>query len=585
MPLVSTDTNGNNALPDCSVIIPVYNGRDYTRNCIEALLVDESEATFELIVVDNGSTDGVSDYLEQVKGKMLLLSPGRNLGFAAANNLAARSARGKYLVLLNNDTVPEQDWLDSMVELIETDPKIGIVGAKLLYPLNRLVQHAGVVFNDMGNPSHIYERFPEDHPAVNKVRDFQAVTAACMLIKKEIYHQAGGFDEQYINGFEDVDFCFKVRESGWRIVYQPKSVVLHFEGMSKGRHQHETANGMLLWKRWGNKIVPDDREYFAEDGYELIRTGKNNIISPKGVNLTVDMSKARELLKEGRLSEALDIYETCYYQVPHSPVIMHYLVRIYQKRGDLEKAELMLFRLSTVETDRRVLQRLTENTFKSKKYDLVRKFAQGVLEAQTKQDRHSAEAWAIMGDASFKTGDLGRAAEEYNKSLSICSDLSRALIGTGTLALQKGDFTVAMERFNAAQKADPHSSRTILGKGLTYLGLGDKETAIEFIREALMLDPENSWMLTLLTSLLTEIKRYEEADQYLSVYLDLYPDDPPILLARAGVAFADKRYDDSSDILGQVLGIDPNYEAALELKGELDKMDQSRSNLARMATA
>ncbi len=583
MPIVIPNTNGNNVLPDCSVIIPVYNGLDYTRNCIEALLVDENETSFELIVVDNGSTDGVSEYLKQLKDRILLLSPGRNLGFAAANNLAARNARGKYILLLNNDTMPQPGWLDNMVKMLESDAKIGVVGAKLLYPLSRLVQHAGVVFNDTGNPNHIYERFPEDHPAVSKVRDFQAVTAACMLIRSEIYRQVEGFDEQFVNGFEDVDLCFRIRESGWRIVYQPESVVLHYEGMSKDRHKHETTNGILLWQKWGSKIVPDDREYFAEDGYEIQRIGKNNIITPVGINLNKEMNKARELLKDGQLSDALTAYETCYYKVPHSPVIMHYLVQIYQKRGDLDKAELMLLRLSTVETDRRVLQRLAEITFKNRKYELARKIAKGVLSAQTKSDRHSAEALSIMGDASFKMGELDQAADEYNRSLSICSDMSRALIGLGTLALRKGDFTVAMDRFGAALKAAPHSSRAILGKGLTHLGLGDKDTAVDLIREAITLDSENSWMLTLLTSLLTEMKRFAEADFHLCAYLDTYPDDPDILLARAGIAYADKRYDDSRKILGNVLGINPEYQAALELKEELEKVKQPQPKQTRMA--
>ena len=238
MPLVQTKSNADNQIPECSIIIPVFNGLDYTRNCIEALFTDESNSTFELIVVDNGSSDGTEKYLASLQDRIILLSPGENLGFSKANNLAAHHARGKYLVLLNNDTIPQSGWLDCMVETIEKNPEVGVVGAKLLYPLNRLVQHAGVVFNNEGKPYHLYEGFPEEHPAVNKVREFRAVTGACMLIGAGLFREFGGFNEVFINGFEDLDLCFRIRESGYKVVYEPRSVVLHYAEQTNGRHDH-----------------------------------------------------------------------------------------------------------------------------------------------------------------------------------------------------------------------------------------------------------------------------------------------------------------------------------------------------------
>jgi len=257
-----------------SIVIPVFNRIEYTQKCLEALNQNTPGELCEIIIVDNASTDGTEDFLSlltQQHKNVFVFRNHENLGFAKACNQGAKSARGKYLVFLNNDTVPQTGWLEEMVRLVESDDDIGIVGSKLLFP-DGTIQHAGVVVPAGRLPYHIYRKCPGDLPATNKQRDYQIVTAACMLIRKDLFFDVGGFDERYINGCEDIDLCLKVREKKKRVVYNPKSVVIHFEGKTTGRQDNMAFNRLLFLQIWKDKITQDDRDFLKQDGMEIIVT-------------------------------------------------------------------------------------------------------------------------------------------------------------------------------------------------------------------------------------------------------------------------------------------------------------------------
>ncbi|MDY6954037.1 MAG: glycosyltransferase, partial [Thermodesulfobacteriota bacterium] len=227
-------TSQPHATKKCSIIIPAFNQLAYTKQCLEALFKNTPEEMYELIVVDNGSTDGTKAFLTTLGQRATIITNGKNLGFARACNQGARAASGKYLIFLNNDTLPLPCWLEEMVELAERDETVGIVGSKLLFP-DGTIQHAGVVVSGNGLPYHLHRGCPGDMPCANKQRSFQIVTAACMLISRDLFFDIKGFDEGYVNGCEDIDLCLKVGESKRRVVYNPKSVLVHFEGKTEGR--------------------------------------------------------------------------------------------------------------------------------------------------------------------------------------------------------------------------------------------------------------------------------------------------------------------------------------------------------------
>lgn len=243
---------------DFSIVIPVFNRAELTRACLRVLpasIADAGEG--ETIVVDNASTDSTAAVLAEFPWVRVIRNE-RNLGFAAANNQGARIARGEFLVLLNNDTQPQPGWLRAMLA-VAREPDVGAVGARLLFP-NGTIQHAGVVVaaHPFGRATlgayHFAAGARADDPAVRERHDYQAVTGACLVTPRELYATLGGLDEAYWNGYEDVDYCFKVGARGLRVVYEPAAVVVHYESQSGAQRFRKVKwNVALLDDRWRAK--------------------------------------------------------------------------------------------------------------------------------------------------------------------------------------------------------------------------------------------------------------------------------------------------------------------------------------------
>jgi GT2 family glycosyltransferase len=235
---------------DCSIIMPVFNGCELTEQCLTHLAAVTTGPTFEVIVVDNGSTDATGALLAKLGSDVQIIRNDENRGFAIACNQGARAARGRHLVFLNNDTIPLPGWLSPLVGELDSDGHVGVVGSKLLFP-DGSIQHAGVVFDrERPIPYHPFRGLAASDPAANKRRELNCVTGACMAVRADLFTAVGGFDEGFCNGYEDVDFCLRVRQRGFKVVYQPTSVLYHLESQSPGRKDHDAANGRRLLARW-----------------------------------------------------------------------------------------------------------------------------------------------------------------------------------------------------------------------------------------------------------------------------------------------------------------------------------------------
>jgi len=244
----------------CSIIIPVFNQVEYTKQCIEALYKNTPESLFKVIIVDNNSTDGTKKFITDFGKNIQIISNSENLGFAKACNQGAKKASGKFLLFLNNDTVPLPGWLEELLATANADADVGIVGSKLLYP-DGTIQHAGIRFIN-GIPDHPYRNFPGDHPEANVAKELDMVTGACLLIKKDVFFDCKGFDEQYKNGVEDIDLCLKVRNNGHKVIYNPKSTLYHYEGRTPGRFNHVKENLQYFFARWADYF--DDKGNFSK---------------------------------------------------------------------------------------------------------------------------------------------------------------------------------------------------------------------------------------------------------------------------------------------------------------------------------
>jgi GT2 family glycosyltransferase len=247
-----------------SIIIPVFNQQALTRQCLEALSASVDDDV-EIVVVNDASTDTTSRFLAGKRDKIRVVTHATNSGFAKSCNDGAAASSGNFLLFLNNDTIPQPGWLGALRGYVQAHPAAAVVGSKLLYP-NRTIQHAGVVICQDRYPRHVYAGFPADHPAVNKSRRFQIVTAACMFVRRRIFEQASGFDTAFRNGFEDVDFCLRLGEAGYEIHYCSESVVQHMESISAGRFKNDRENVALYRRRWMPRVQPDDMNYYLEDG-------------------------------------------------------------------------------------------------------------------------------------------------------------------------------------------------------------------------------------------------------------------------------------------------------------------------------
>ncbi|MFT4246765.1 MAG: glycosyltransferase [Pseudomonas sp.] len=235
---------GHAARPGVSIVIPTKNQLGMLRRCVETLLEKTAYRNYELLIVDNGSDEADAcawlDGIEAMHSAQLrVLRYPHPFNYSAMNNLAARHARGDYLLLLNNDTaILREDWLDAMLNHAQR-PEVGIVGAKLLYPDGR-TQHAGVVLGLRGPAEHPFNGSRLDAPGymhrLQLDQDYTAVTGACLLVRKSVYEDVGGLDEDAFKvSYNDVDLCLKVRQAGYLVVWTPHAVLLHEGSVSQNR--------------------------------------------------------------------------------------------------------------------------------------------------------------------------------------------------------------------------------------------------------------------------------------------------------------------------------------------------------------
>ncbi|WP_240126799.1 glycosyltransferase [Thermomonas alba] len=225
--LASSDT------PRASLVIPVHGGFAHTLRCLRALAAHPPATPFEVIVVDDASPDDTLDKLRRIGG-LRVHARAANGGFIAACNDGARLARGEFLVLLNNDTVPQPGWLDALLGTFAAYPDAGLVGARLVYPDGRLQEAGGVVFADGSAWNYGRGEDPQDC-RFTYLREADYVSGAAIALPTALLRQLGGLDARYAPAYyEDTDLAFAVRAAGRRVLYQPASTVVHVEGATAG---------------------------------------------------------------------------------------------------------------------------------------------------------------------------------------------------------------------------------------------------------------------------------------------------------------------------------------------------------------
>jgi GT2 family glycosyltransferase len=256
-----------------SIIVPFRDRVDLLKQCVSSVLEKTDYPNYEFLLVNNQSQEPATfEYLDNIgkRSNVRIITYNKPFDFSDMNNYAVSQADGKYILMLNNDTeVISNEWLSAMVEHGQRK-EVGAVGAKLLYP-NNTVQHAGVVMG-LGIAGHAFKHFQANDNGyfglLNLIRNYSAVTAACLLMRKEVFEELGGLDAENLKiAYSDVDLCLKAIDKGYRVIYTPYALLYHHESVSRGDDNDETLKHDNPEKY---RRVISEREYMAEKWQKYI---------------------------------------------------------------------------------------------------------------------------------------------------------------------------------------------------------------------------------------------------------------------------------------------------------------------------
>ena len=311
------------AQPVVSIVIPLYNNSGFTKHCLASILANSGALPYEVIVVDDCSSDDTQAMLQQVHG-IVKLRNATNMGFIRTCNAGAAAARGEFVLFLNNDTEPLKGWLDALVQTFNDRPDAGMVGSKLLFGNGTLQEAGGIVWRD-GSAWNLGRGEDPNNPAFNYLRAVDYCSGACLMLRRADFFALGQFDLHYLPAYyEDTDLAFQVRKSGKQVYYQPHSLVVHFEGISNGT---DTGSGIKAYQ------VTNHKKFFAR-WEDTLRSHRPNGILPhlekeRAVRKRALIVDARVLMPDNdsgslRMFNLIKILQSLQYKVTFIPDNMEY---------------------------------------------------------------------------------------------------------------------------------------------------------------------------------------------------------------------------------------------------------------------
>lgn len=258
--------------PLVSIVIPVYNQFEFTYCCVESIIKNSGDISYEILIGNDCSTD-LTTQIEQIIPGVRCITNEKNLRFVLNCKNAAKYAKGTYLLFLNNDTQVQPNWLEPLVTLIESADDIGMVGSKLVYPDGTLQEAGGILWRD-GSAWNYGNRQNPALPEFNYVKEVDYISGAAIMLPRALWEEIGGFDERFVPAYcDDSDLAFTIRKMGYRVMLQPQSVVVHFEGVSNGtdtssgQKQYQVVNMKKFYEKWKDVL---EAEHF-ENGQNVFR--------------------------------------------------------------------------------------------------------------------------------------------------------------------------------------------------------------------------------------------------------------------------------------------------------------------------
>lgn len=271
---------------DLSVCIVNWNGGDFLPACVGSVYDGAGELEIEVIIVDNGSTDGSSVEIGKLFPQATVIEHGKNDGFAAANNIAIDRSRGRYLLFLNPDTKVERGSIERMAAYLDEEDGVGVLSCKLYHPLTGSVESSArsnpdpvpllwnLVYLDRLFPGNrLFGRYLMSYLPDDEGREVDWVTGACMFARKEAVEAVGGFDAGFFMYCEDIDICLRIRSKGWRIYYLPEAAVGHYRGRSSEKLKGKGEGALSVWgaRQYAMSIIRLYRKHYGGPGRLQLR--------------------------------------------------------------------------------------------------------------------------------------------------------------------------------------------------------------------------------------------------------------------------------------------------------------------------
>lgn len=463
------------SLPRVSVIVPVYGNPLTSFTCLRSVHA-HTRGAFEVLVMDDASPVPADLDLATVTGVRFERNAA-NLGFIGNCNRGAELSRGEILVFLNNDTIVTSGWLEALLEILDGTGDAGMVGAKLIYPDGRLQEAGGLVWRD-GSAWNFGRDDDPSRPEYNYVREVDYCSGACLAIGRDFFHALGGFDQRYAPAYyEDTDLAFAVRAAGRKVFYQPRAVVVHFEGVTSGTStwtgtkRHQVANATTFAAKWASELVAHAPNGVRPE-LERDRWAQMRVLVVDACLLTPDedagsmrMKAALEILTALKCKVTF-VADNLEYRQPHVDdlarcgveVLFHPYVRsiadLLSRRG--REFDLVL---------------LSRHYVASRHIDAVRAFAPDALVAFDTVDLHFLRAERLAeldGSASVKAA--ARANREQELALIrkadvtlVVSPFEQALLAQ---LVPQAPVLVLSTIHDAMPEGKPHAAR----KGIVFIG-------------------------------------------------------------------------------------------------------------------
>lgn len=300
---------------DLSIIIVSYNTEKLLKECIESIVHSVEKIEYEIIVVDNNSTDGSVELIQSSKFplrreaskvenqslKLKVIKNDQNLGFSKANNIGVKHSNGKYVLFLNSDTVVYPNTIETMVNFVDNSLEIGAATCKLVMPNGKLddASHRGFPtpwnsfchFSGLGKmfgKTQLFNGYNLGWKNIDKIHEIDALAGAFMMVRREAGEQVDWWDEDYFWYGEDLDFCYRLKKKGWKIFYNPNVSILHYKGVSGGlkKESKELTTASSVTKAMAAKARFEAMRIFYKKHYKNIYPWYVNLLVQNGINLT-----------------------------------------------------------------------------------------------------------------------------------------------------------------------------------------------------------------------------------------------------------------------------------------------------------